>query len=138
MQIWRVWGAVSMHNGLCFHLMVISLAAVYICGTADRHEDALMIFLIDLHILLTFLGGSLGLTLISMCVIDAVDGKMLTFISLHGSSDCIIYSLQYSIGWNKETIVICVYLIISQQNGSGKKPTVDTTKNLSEVPSQTF
>lgn len=70
-----------MHNERCFHLMVIRLAAVYICGTADRHEDALMRFLIDLHILLTFLGGSLGLTLISMYVIDVVEGKMLTFIS---------------------------------------------------------
>lgn len=70
--------------------MVIRLAAVYICGTADRHEDALMIFLIDLNILLRILGGSFGLTLISMYVIDVVEGKMLTFMS----SDCIIYSLQ--------------------------------------------
>lgn len=54
--------------------MVIRLA-VYICGTTDRHENTIRIFLIDLHILLPFLGGSLGLTLISMYVIDGLEGK---------------------------------------------------------------
>lgn len=119
-------GGISMHNERCLRLMVIRLAAVYICGTADRHQDALMIFLIDLNILLTFLGGSLGLTLISMYVIDVVEGKLLTFSSWRGSSDCIKHTVLYSskvggIGLNKGTIVICVCLIISQQNGCGKK-----------------
>lgn len=55
--------------------MVIRFAAVYICSRADGHGDAIMIFQIDLLILLTFLGGSLGLTLISVFVIDALKVK---------------------------------------------------------------
>lgn len=51
-----------MHNECCFHLMVTRFAVVYICSTVDGHKDVIMIFLIDLHILLTFLDGNLGLT----------------------------------------------------------------------------
>lgn len=46
-----------MYNERCFHLMVTRFAVVYICSTADVHENTIMIFLIDWHILLTFLGG---------------------------------------------------------------------------------
>lgn len=69
-----------MHNERCFHLMVTRFTVVYICSTANGHEETIMIFLIDLHILLMFLGGNLGLTPISMYVIDVLKGKMLTFI----------------------------------------------------------
>lgn len=69
-----------MHNERCFHLMVTRFAVVYICSTADVHEDTIMIFLIDWHIILTFLGGNLGLTPISIYVIDIPKGKMLTLI----------------------------------------------------------
>lgn len=80
-----------MHNERCFHLTVTRFA-VYICSTADGHEDAI-IPLIDLHILLTFLGGNLGLTPISMYVIDVLKGKMRTFIS-HTALWNSFYSLQ--------------------------------------------
>lgn len=37
--------------------MVIRFTTVYICTIIDGHEDAVMIFLIDFHALLIFLGG---------------------------------------------------------------------------------
>lgn len=80
-----------MHNECCFHLMVTRFAVVYICSTVDGHKDVIMIFLIDLHILLTFLDGNLGLTPMSMNVIDVLKGKMLKLIILFG---IVFYSLQ--------------------------------------------
>lgn len=82
-----------MLNERCFHLAVTRFAAVYICSSADGHQDAITAFLIDLHILLTFLGGNLGLTPISLYVIDVLKEKMLTFLSSHSSLEW-FYSLQ--------------------------------------------
>lgn len=96
---------------LCSHLMVIRLA-VYICGTTDRHENTIRIFLTDLHILLPFLGGSLGSTLISMYVIDGHTAKTLISISSHCSSEYNfnLYSEWY---WGKKQ---------TKQGGYDEKP----------------
>lgn len=47
---------ISLHNERCLSITVIRFTTVYICTIIDGHEDKVMIFLIDLHALLIFLG----------------------------------------------------------------------------------
>lgn len=58
---------ISLHNECCLSLMVIRFTTVYICTIVDGHEDVMVIFLIDLHALLIFLGGHPVLPLIRVC-----------------------------------------------------------------------
>lgn len=65
---WTEYGEmICLHNkcGLC--LTVIRFTTAYNCTIVNGHEDAMMIFLSDLHALLIFLGGHPVLTLIRGC-----------------------------------------------------------------------
>ncbi len=58
---WTEYGAIMcLHNECSLCLMVI-------CTIVDGHEDMMIIFLTDLHVLLIFFGGHTVLTLIRGC-----------------------------------------------------------------------